>query len=146
MIICRSGMAGIPTQRRTETFTGMVFADAVLQGADGIAVNNVFFAPGARTYWHSHERGQILSVVSGSGLICQDGGSTQALSVGDIVWSPPGERHWHGAAPATSMLHCAISLGETKWELQVSDEEYYGGVDAGVDGGVDGGVDAGLAT
>jgi quercetin dioxygenase-like cupin family protein len=124
MIICRSGMAGIPTERRSETFTGLVFADPVLQGADGIMVNNVFFAPGARTYWHSHERGQVLSVVSGTGLVCRDGDLIHVLHAGDIIWSPPGERHWHGAAAATSMLHCAISLGTTTWDREVSDEEY----------------------
>jgi len=127
MIIRRMGEAGVPTQQRTESFTGLVFADPVLPGAEGIAVNNVFFAPGARTHWHSHERGQILSVVTGSGLICQDGGQVQVLRAGDVAWCPPGERHWHGAAPTTSLLHCAISLGETTWALQVSDEEYLGG-------------------
>lgn len=127
MIICRSGIAGVPTERRSETFTGLVFADPVLQGADGITVSNVFFAPGARTYWHSHERGQVLSVVSGTGLVCRDGDLIHVLHAGDIIWSPPGERHWHGAAAATSMLHGAISLGTTTWDREVSDEEYSAG-------------------
>jgi quercetin dioxygenase-like cupin family protein len=124
VIICRGGIPGKPTQQRTDTFTGLVFGDPVLAGVDGVVINDVFFAPGARTYWHSHEHGQILIVVSGSGLICQHGGPVQVLSAGDLVWSPPGVRHWHGAAPATSMLHRAISLGKTTWESYVSDEEY----------------------
>jgi quercetin dioxygenase-like cupin family protein len=124
MIICRGGNPGLPTQQRTDTFTGLVFGDRVLAGVDGVLINDVFFAPGARTYWHSHERGQFLTVVSGSGLICQHGGEVQALSAGDLAWSPPGELHWHGAAPETSILHRAISLGLTTWASHVSDEEY----------------------
>jgi quercetin dioxygenase-like cupin family protein len=124
MIICRGRDPGIPTQHRTDTFTGLVLGDPVLAGADGILINDVFFAPGARTFWHSHERGQILTVVSGSGLICQHGGEVEVLNAGDLAWSPPGELHWHGAAPATSMLHRAISLGLTTWASHVSDEEY----------------------
>jgi len=124
VIICRGGDPGTPTQQRTETFTGLVFGDPVLAGVDGIVINDVFFAPGARTFWHSHESGQFLTVVSGNGLICQHGGQIQVLSAGDLAWSPPGELHWHGAAPATSMLHRAISLGRTTWASHVSDEEY----------------------
>jgi quercetin dioxygenase-like cupin family protein len=124
LIICRGGKPGVATQQRTDTFTGLVLGDPVLAGADGILINDVFFAPGARTFWHSHERGQILTVVSGSGLICQHGGKIQVLNAGDLAWSPPGELHWHGAAPATSMLHRAISLGLTTWASHVSDEEY----------------------
>jgi quercetin dioxygenase-like cupin family protein len=123
-IIFRDGNPGTPTQQRTGTFTGLVFADSVLAGTDGIVINNVFFSPGARTYWHSHEHGQILIVISGSGLICARGGDVQVLSAGDLAWSPPGELHWHGAAPATSILHRAISLGETTWATHVSDAEY----------------------
>jgi len=124
LIICRGGNPRLPTQRRTGTFTGLVFGDPVLAETDGTLINDVFFAPGARTNWHSHERGQILIVISGSGLICQHGGDIQVLNAGDLVWSPPGVMHWHGAGPATSMLHRAISLGETTWLSDVSDEEY----------------------
>jgi len=124
VIICRNGNPGASTQQRTGTFTGLVFADPVLAGTDGIVVNNIFFSPGARTYWHSHEHGQILIVISGSGLICQAGGEIQALTAGDLAWSAPGELHWHGAAPATSILHRAISLGQTTWAGGVTDAEY----------------------
>jgi len=128
MIISRSGTAGLPTERRTETFTGLVLADSVLQdGTEGIVVNNVFFAPGARTYWHSHERGQMLSIVSGTGLVCRDGDLIHVVHAGDLVWSPPGELHWHGAATATSMLHRAVSLGTTTWDREVSGDEYSAG-------------------
>jgi len=127
VIICRYGNPVTPTQQRTDTFTGLVFADPVLADGDGIVINNVFFTPGARTYWHSHEHGQILMVVSGSGLICPHGGDVQVLTAGDLAWSPPGELHWHGAAPATSILHRAISLGQTTWASHVSEAEYGAG-------------------
>jgi len=113
----------MPTQLRTDTFTGLVYADPVL-GADGVAVNGVFFAPGARTYWHSHASGQFLYVVAGSGLICTEGGRSQVLTAGDVVWSAPGERHWHGGGPDTTLLHLAVSLGQTTWLQEVSDAEY----------------------
>ena len=84
----------------------------------------VFFAPAARTFWHWHERGQVLWVVSGRGLICTDGGLPQELEAGDTVWAPPGERHWHGGGPDTVLLHLAMSLGKTNWLDAVSDAEY----------------------
>jgi len=120
----KEGPARPPTERRTATFTGTVYGDPLLDGSEGAAVTSVFFAPGARTFWHSHEHGQILTVVSGRGLICQHGSEIEVLNAGDLAWSPPGELHWHGAAPATSVLHRAISLGLTTWASHVSDEEY----------------------
>lgn len=58
--------------------------------------NNVCFTPGARTFWHKHERGQILTVTMGTGLICSEGEQPQRLRVGDMVHVPAGEMHWHG--------------------------------------------------
>src|SRR5215472_13884600 len=113
-----------PSEQRTATFTGLVYADPVLASTDGVAVNRVFFGPAARTFWHWHERGQLLYVVSGRGLIGTDGGLPQALEAGDTVWAPPGERHWHGGGPDTVLLHLAMSLGRTNWLDAVSDAEY----------------------
>jgi quercetin dioxygenase-like cupin family protein len=124
MRIIRSRAGQVPSERRTATFSGEVWADGVLQAADGVAVNNVFFAPGSRTYWHSHERGQVIQVVSGLGLICAEGDQAQAISAGDTVWTKPGVRHWHGGGPQTFMLHLATSLGTTTWHGPVADEEY----------------------
>lgn len=124
MKIIRNAHAGAPAQRRTETFTGLVYADPVLDGAEGVAVNGVFFAPGARTYWHSHESGQVLYALSGSGLICAEGSGSEIIRAGDLVWSPPGEPHWHGGGPATMLLHIAVSLGTTTWLREVTEEEY----------------------
>ncbi len=82
------------------------------------------FAPGARTYWHSHENGQILQVVAARGLVQSAGEPIAELHDGDTVWVPPGELHWHGAAPDSYMAHTAISLGATRWGEPVTDADY----------------------
>jgi quercetin dioxygenase-like cupin family protein len=114
----------MPTKSASETFTGSVWGDPVLPTTDGTTINDVFFAPGARTYWHRHERGQILVVAVGEGLMGQEGGSVRRISAGDKIWIPAGERHWHGATATTALLHLAISLGSTEWLEPVSEEEY----------------------
>jgi quercetin dioxygenase-like cupin family protein len=68
----------------------------------------VHFAPGARTHWHTHPLGQMIHIVAGKGRAQREGGSVIALSPGDTVWFPPGERHWHGAAPDCAMSHLAV--------------------------------------
>lgn len=85
----------------------------------------VQFAPGARTDWHSHPAGQVLYVVSGSGLVHTEDGATTEISAGDVVYAPPGERHWHGARPDSPMMHLALTTaGPTEWESKVSDDQY----------------------
>ena len=116
---------GRPDPAKSEqraTVTGEVWFDPVLPATDGTTITTVFFAPGARTYWHSHEHGQILQVLAGSGLICTAGEQPRAIVTGDTVWVPPGERHWHGAAPDSFMTHTAISLGETRWAEEAADD------------------------
>jgi quercetin dioxygenase-like cupin family protein len=127
MKIVRSQAGGVPSERRTTTFSGEVWIDGVLQAADeevSVAVNNVFFAPGSRTHWHFHEHGQVIQVVSGAGLICAQGEQAQAIGAGDTVWTEPGVAHWHGGGPQTFLLHLATSLGTTNWLGPVTDEEY----------------------
>ena len=113
-----------PSEQRPKTVTGEAWFDPVLPATDGTVITTVVFTPGARTFWHTHEHGQILQVIAGRGLICAEGGSPQVLSVGDTVWVPPGERHWHGAAIDSFLSHTAISLGTTQWADEVSDAEY----------------------
>ncbi|MBK1788018.1 cupin domain-containing protein [Prauserella cavernicola] len=105
-------------------FTGAAFPYMTMAATDGVVINTVDFTPGARTYWHSHEHGQILQVLAGRGLAQSEGGPVVVLRVGDTVWVPPGERHWHGAAPDSFMVHTAISLGETAWDVPVAEDEY----------------------
>jgi quercetin dioxygenase-like cupin family protein len=123
MKINRSREAGRPSELRTDTFTGEVWADLVLSD-ENVTVNSVFFTPGARTYWHRHGAGQLLVVTSGQGLISTRDGAPEPIQVGDTVWIPPGEEHWHGAGAGTYLLHIAVSLAATEWLEPVSDADY----------------------
>jgi quercetin dioxygenase-like cupin family protein len=105
-------------------FTGDVFPYLTMAPTDGVTINTVNFTPCARTYWHSHEKGQILIVLAGRGLIQADGGPVFVMRAGDTVWAPPGERHWHGAGPDAFVAHIAISLGLTSWAEPVSADQY----------------------
>ncbi|TCW17618.1 quercetin dioxygenase-like cupin family protein [Raoultella sp. BIGb0138] len=116
--------ANLPSEKRGATFTGEVWADVVMPATDGITINNVFFTPGARTFWHTHEQGQILQVIAGKGWICVAGESAQPIRAGDTVWIPAGERHWHGAAQDSYMQHTATSLGKTGWQDEVTHDQY----------------------
>lgn len=115
---------GAPSELRGATFTGTVWADPIMPFTDDVQINNVFFAPGGRTHWHSHERGQVLQVVAGCGWICLEGNKPQPIRSGDVVWIGPNERHWHGGADTSYMLHTATSLGTTNWAEPVSEKDY----------------------
>lgn len=106
------------------TFTGDVHLFASMESQDGIAINNVNFSPGARTFWHRHENGQVLIVLAGRGWVQNDSGSKNVIGAGDTVWVQPGELHWHGATDGSYMVHKAISLGETNWGDEVTTEQY----------------------
>jgi quercetin dioxygenase-like cupin family protein len=103
--------------------TGDVLLDTVLKG-EGIAVNCAVLKPGARTFWHTHERGQLFFISSGKGMIATRDGQAQIVQAGDVVWTPPGEEHWHGAAPDAFVTYTAISLGKSTFNAEVSDDEY----------------------
>jgi quercetin dioxygenase-like cupin family protein len=126
MKIIRGRAAGAASEQRSATFTGTVWGDPVLPATDGVTINTVFFAPSSRTYWHTHEHGQILHVTAGAGWICSAGEPAQELRVGDVVWVPPGERHWHGGSDHSYLVHLAVSLGTTSWSDEVSGDEYAG--------------------
>jgi quercetin dioxygenase-like cupin family protein len=116
-----------PSERRSGTFTGEVWADPVMPTTDNVIINNVFFAPGGRTHWHTHEVGQMLHVIAGSGWVCRDGEQPQQIRAGDVVWIGPNERHWHGAAAGSYMIHMATSIGKTAWADAVTQEQYPAG-------------------
>ena len=124
MRIARAGRAGTPSEERGPTFTGQVWADPVLGAAHGVTVLNVFFEPGARTHWHTHEVGQVLHVVAGEGRVQSRDGAGSTLTAGDVVHIPAGEEHWHGAATHSYLLHLAVSLGATTWLEAVDDRDY----------------------
>jgi len=89
---------------------------------------SVTFEPGARTAWHTHPLGQTLIVTAGRGWIQRDGGAIEEINVGDVVWFPPGEKHWHGATATTGMTHIAIveklNGKSAEWMEQVREEQY----------------------
>ncbi|TDE37542.1 (R)-mandelonitrile lyase [Antarcticimicrobium sediminis] len=111
-------------------FTGSVSFDPVIDAPDPARVNalRVSFAPGARTAWHTHPLGQTLHVLSGAGLVALRDAAPRRIRAGDTVWIPPGEEHWHGAAPDTAMVHLAIQEKQgdsaADWLEQVSDADY----------------------
>ncbi|MDX2484691.1 MAG: cupin domain-containing protein [Pseudodonghicola sp.] len=111
-------------------FTGSVNFDPVIDAPDPARVNalRVSFAPGARTAWHTHPLGQTLHVLSGAGLVALRDTAPRRIRAGDTVWIPPGEEHWHGAAPDTAMVHLAIQEKQgnsaADWLEQVSDADY----------------------
>jgi|SRR5579863_543909 len=113
-------------------FTGNVRVEPLFEAAAPARVRgaNVTFEPGARTAWHTHPLGQTLIVTAGSGLAQRLGGPIEEIRPGDVVWFPPGEKHWHGASPKTAMTHIAIQEaldGKTvEWLEKVSDEQYGG--------------------
>jgi quercetin dioxygenase-like cupin family protein len=119
-------------QAPDEYFTGVVRIDPLFpakEPARGVG-NSVTFEPGARTAWHTHPLGQTLIVASGCGRAQRWGGPIEEIRPGDVIWFPPGEKHWHGAAPTTAMTHIAIQEqldGKTvEWLEKVSDEQYRG--------------------
>src|ERR1700729_1677296 len=100
-MIIAPGDGSSASQRRDETFTGEGWATPVGSAPGEAVVTSVFFSPGARTFWHSHDGGQVLQVLTGSGLIGRRGEAPRALRPGDTVWAPPGEVHWHRARART---------------------------------------------
>lgn len=113
-------------------FTGTVRIDPLFNPHDPERVQggSVTFEPGARTAWHTHPLGQTLIVTAGFGRVQRWGGPVEEIRPGDIVWFPPGEKHWHGAAPQTALTHIALQEvkdGKTvNWLEHVSDEHYGG--------------------
>ena len=114
-------------------FTGTVRIDMPFQGSDPARVGGatVTFEPGARTAWHTHPLGQTLIVTAGCGQAQREGGPVEVIRPGDVVWSAPGEKHWHGAGPTTAMTHVAIAEkldgSAVGWMEKVTDEQYGAG-------------------
>jgi quercetin dioxygenase-like cupin family protein len=111
-------------------FTGTVRVDPLFQthAPARAAGASVTFEPGARTAWHTHPLGQTLIVTAGCGWVQREGGPVEEVHPGDVVWFPPGEKHWHGASPTTAMMHIAIQEKldgrVVDWLEHVSDEQY----------------------
>ncbi len=115
-----------------EYFTGTVRIDPLFQADEPARAAGalVTFEPGARTAWHTHPLGQTLIVVTGVGRVQREGGAVEEIRPGDVVWFPPGEKHWHGASPTTAMAHIAIQERldgkAVDWMEPVTDAQYGG--------------------
>lgn len=121
----------IPTRKASpDYFTGTVWQDAIIEAPEPARVRalRVSFEPGARTNWHTHPLGQTLHVERGIGRVQSWGGPVREIRPGDTVWIAPGEKHWHGAAPDTAMVHLAIQEAQggnhADWLEPVTDEAY----------------------
>lgn len=114
----------------SEYFTGAVRIDPLIDAPDParVASARVTFEPGARTAWHTHPLGQTLIVIAGQGWAQRWDGPREEIRPGDVIWIPPGEKHWHGATATTAMTHIAIQEKldgkAVEWLEQVTDEQY----------------------
>ena len=117
-------------QGPAENFTGSVRIDPLFNAnaPSRTSGGRVTFEPGARTAWHTHPLGQTLVVTAGYGWVQEWGGPTQEIREGDVVWIPPGQKHWHGGTATTSMTHITIQEflegKNVDWMEKVSDEQY----------------------
>jgi quercetin dioxygenase-like cupin family protein len=130
MLVTRAGT--LPSRKgQPELFTGEVRVDplASVREPSRVAASYVTFEPGARTAWHTHPLGQTLIITAGVGWVQQDGGPVEEVRPGDVVWIPPGLRHWHGASATTAMTHIAITETlngkNSEWMEKVDDAHYH---------------------
>ncbi len=119
-----------PARAPASRFTGAVTTDTAFTGTGGSRLSGarVTFQPGARSNWHSHPLGQLLIVTAGRGLVQEEGGIRREIRTGETVWTAPGVKHWHGAAPGSAMSHFAVSEtvegANVLWLEPVTDEQY----------------------
>src|ERR1700689_22489 len=123
-----------PSRKAPEAyFTGNVRMDPLNSPPEParVSVVSVTFEPGARSAWHTHPLGQTLIVTSGCGWTQCEGEPIVEIRAGDVVWCPPGHRHWHGATPTTAMTHIAIQEALdgafVHWMEHVADADYLAG-------------------
>ena len=123
----RDGMIG-----SSDYFTGTAYVEPLFAANEPVQSNGgaVTFLPGARSNWHTHPAGQVLIVTDGTGWVQEEGGEKLVMQPGDVIWTPPGVKHWHGATNTTSVKHIAIQQYEdgenVVWLEPVTDEQYAG--------------------
>ena len=114
----------------SDYFTGNVRIDPLEEAPEPARVRgaSVTFEPGARTAWHTHPLGQTLIVTSGLGWVQREGGPIEEIRPGDVIWFPPGEKHWHGGSPTNGMTHIAtqeaLDGNHATWMEPVTDAQY----------------------
>jgi 4-carboxymuconolactone decarboxylase len=116
----------------SSNFTGDVWVTSPFRASGGATLGGatVTFAPAARTKWHSHPRGQLLVVMAGQGWTQVEGQPVRGLRAGDVVWTPPGVKHWHGGTRTSGLTHVAVAEerpgSAVAWFGPVSDAEFHG--------------------
>ena len=126
----RPGSSRETVRGAAANFTGTALIEMLFSatGESRVGGAQVTFTPGARTTWHSHPAGQTLIVTSGSGWVQEWNGEKRRIGAGDVVWTPPGVKHWHGATPTSTMTHIAVqeTVGgkNVEWLEPVTDEQY----------------------
>jgi quercetin dioxygenase-like cupin family protein len=123
--------SGTSARGPADWFTGTVFIDPIRTPDEYTAIGcaHVRFTPGARTFWHTHPKGQTLYVTDGIGYVARRGGDPVEIRPGDVVWIEPGEEHWHGATPDRYMAHVAMYQADdtgsvVTWLEAVTDTDY----------------------
>jgi len=118
-----TGRAQQPPGATPPCFTG---TSTAMEGKD-LTIARRRFEPGARTYWHSHERGQLLMVEQGRMRVQKRGQPMQELNVGGTDYTAPDIVHWHGAAPGQALVQINAGFGgAAKWFDEVTADEYSG--------------------
>jgi len=131
-VVISPATARPPTVGAAETFTGSVHVTPLFQPTAPSRTGgaSVTFQPGARSAWHTHPLGQTLIVTAGTGWVQQEGGDKREIRPGDVIWTPPGVKHWHGASATSAMTHIAIQEAQggtpVTWLEHVSDDQYVG--------------------
>lgn len=129
MSITRNGTQP-SVQGPAQYFTGAARVDPLFSAREPSRTTGAYvtFEPGARSAWHSHPLGQTLIVTAGTGWVQQEGGEKQAIRPGDVIWTPAGVKHWHGATSTTAVTHIAIQEAldgkNVEWMEKVSDQQY----------------------
>jgi quercetin dioxygenase-like cupin family protein len=129
MTIARAGSQA-SSKGPAQYFTGSARIDPLFAMHPPMNTSGAYvtFEPGARSAWHTHPAGQVLIVTAGVGRVQRWGGKVEEIRPGDVIWTPPGVKHWHGADPTTSLTHIAIqdTVGgkNVEWMEKVSDEQY----------------------
>lgn len=114
----------------SDLFTGHAIVDPTFSAKEQLPATGAYvtFSPGARSAWHTHPAGQMMIVTTGTGWVQEEGGEKVEVQPGDVVWTPPGVKHWHGATDSTSMTHFVISILEdgenVVWMEKVTDAQY----------------------
>lgn len=129
MTIVRNGEQA-PIIGTPANFVGNARIDPLFaaQAPSKVSAGYVTFQPGARSMWHTHPLGQMLVVTTGTGWVQQEGADKQVIKPGDVIWTPPGVKHWHGATSTTGVTHMAIQEAldgkNVEWLEPVTEAQY----------------------